>query len=94
MLVEDFNASSSTSSDFLSIGLSVIGLIALSWIVSEMRLVGFDQKRCGLLDVDGFFDPLVAFLDGAVTAGLLSPSSRRLLSVATDPDALLVDVLS
>ena len=22
------------------------------------------QKRCGLLNVDGFFDPLVAFLDG------------------------------
>ena len=62
---------------------------ALSW-----SQLGLHQKRCGLLNVDGFFDPLVAFLDGAVTAGLLSPASRRLLSVATDPDALLVDVLS
>ena len=62
---------------------------ALSW-----SQLGLHQKRCGLLNVDGFFDPLVSFLDGAVSAGLLSPASRRLLSVATDPNGLLLDVLS
>ena len=74
MLVEDFNASSSTSSDFLSIGLSVIGLIALSWIVSEMRLVGFHQKQDDLF-IDG--DILLKRLRSRIATGWALIAKQR-----------------
>jgi uncharacterized protein (TIGR00730 family) len=51
--------------------------------------LGIHAKPVGLLDVDGFYDHLVAFLDRAVDDGLLKPGSRGLLCRADDPDRLL-----
>lgn len=51
--------------------------------------LGIHRKPCGLLDVDGFFSGLVGFLDHAVGERFLKPEHRALLSVASDPDALL-----
>jgi uncharacterized protein (TIGR00730 family) len=51
--------------------------------------LGLHRKPCGLLDVDGYFDPLLALFDNAVTAGFLRPENRSLLLKATDPEALL-----
>ena len=51
--------------------------------------LGIHAKPVGLLDVDGYFEHLVAFLDRAVDDGLLKPASRALLSVDDDPDRLL-----
>jgi uncharacterized protein (TIGR00730 family) len=41
-----------------------------------------------LLNVCGYFDPLVAFLDHARQEGLIQPHHRALLPMATDPEAL------
>ncbi|MBX3024033.1 TIGR00730 family Rossman fold protein [bacterium] len=46
-------------------------------------------KPVGLLDVDGYFAPLLAFLDSAVAARFLAPAHRAMLLVADDPAALL-----
>lgn len=51
--------------------------------------LGIDDHPCGLLNVDGYYDDLLAFLDGAVHEGFLSPEHRRLLSVADEPGTLL-----
>jgi uncharacterized protein (TIGR00730 family) len=51
--------------------------------------LGLHARPCGLLDVAGYYDPLVAFLDRAVEEGFVRPDHRRLLVVAQDPDALL-----
>jgi uncharacterized protein (TIGR00730 family) len=51
--------------------------------------LGLHARPCGLLDVAGYYDPLVAFLDRAVAEGFVRPDHRRLLVVAQDPDALL-----
>jgi uncharacterized protein (TIGR00730 family) len=51
--------------------------------------LGLHARPCGLLDVAGYYDPLVAFLDRAVAEGFVRPEHRRLLVVAEDPDALL-----
>jgi hypothetical protein len=56
----------------------------LSWVQ-----LGLVQKPCALLDVAGFYRPLVEWLDGAVEAGFLKPAHRALLSVSTDPVAML-----
>ena len=51
--------------------------------------IGLHQKPCGLLNVAGYFDGLLAFLDRAVEQEFLVPEYRRMLLVDTDPSALL-----
>jgi uncharacterized protein (TIGR00730 family) len=57
---------------------------ALTW-----AQLGIHRKPVGLLDVEGFFGPLVAFLDHAQAEGFLRPEHRRLCLVERDPEALL-----
>jgi predicted Rossmann-fold nucleotide-binding protein len=42
-----------------------------------------------VLNPDGFFDPLLAWLDQAVREGFVKPKHRRLLVEAKDPEELL-----
>jgi uncharacterized protein (TIGR00730 family) len=51
--------------------------------------LGLHTKPIGLLNVAGFFDPLVAWADHCVREGFLRPQHRALLGVASEPDALL-----
>ncbi len=54
--------------------------------------LGLHRKASGLLNVAGYFDPLIQFMDRAVTEGFLSPRSRQTLVVDTD-EARLLDSL-
>jgi uncharacterized protein (TIGR00730 family) len=49
----------------------------------------YHAKPVGLLNVDGFFDSLLAWLDRAVQDGFLKPKHRRLLIEAKNPEELL-----
>jgi uncharacterized protein (TIGR00730 family) len=51
--------------------------------------LGLHRKPYGLLNVAGYFDPLLAFLDHAVEERFVSNDHRALLRVADDPEALL-----
>ncbi len=51
--------------------------------------LGMHKKPIGLLDVGGYFRPLLQFLDGAVAAALLRPEHRALLIDDTDAERLL-----
>jgi uncharacterized protein (TIGR00730 family) len=51
--------------------------------------LGIHDKPCGLVNVDGYYDPLLALLDGAGTAGLLQAEHRAMLLSADEPAALL-----
>jgi uncharacterized protein (TIGR00730 family) len=55
--------------------------------------LGLHRKRCGLLNVLGFYDPLLAQLDHAVAEGFLKPSGRALV-VADDEPGRLLDLLA
>ena len=61
----------------------------LSW-----RQMQLHHKACGLLNVDGFFDPLLDFLDAAVDQGFLMQHHRDLLSPYADADCLVRDLLN
>jgi uncharacterized protein (TIGR00730 family) len=50
---------------------------------------GLQHKPCGMLNVAGYYDEFVRFLDRANADGFISPASRDLLQVATDVSALL-----
>ena len=49
----------------------------------------FHNKPCGLLNVDGYFDPLLAFFDNARDRGFLRAEHRDMLIVADTAAALL-----
>jgi uncharacterized protein (TIGR00730 family) len=51
--------------------------------------LGLHRKPYGLLEVNGFFAPLLGFLDHAVRAGFILPEYRELLVVGTEPRALI-----
>jgi uncharacterized protein (TIGR00730 family) len=51
--------------------------------------LGVHRKPCGLLNVGGFYSPLAAFIDQAVTEGFIKPIHRAMIVVDDDPERLL-----
>jgi uncharacterized protein (TIGR00730 family) len=51
--------------------------------------LGFHTKPVGLLNVAGFFDPLLALFDHAVEEGFLRAQNRAMALTATDAETLL-----
>lgn len=49
----------------------------------------FHGKPCGMLNVDGFFTHLLAYLEHAEAEGFLKPAHRRMLVVEEEPAALV-----
>jgi uncharacterized protein (TIGR00730 family) len=57
---------------------------ALTW-----AQLGLHTKPCGLLNVKGYFDHLIRFIDHAVEQEFIHPAHRALLLVDRSPDSLL-----
>jgi len=56
----------------------------LSWAQLSLH-----DKPCGLLNVCGYYQPIIQFLDHAVDQGFLKPKHRSLLMVEQEPEILL-----
>ena len=62
---------------------------AWSWTLARLQ-----DKPNALLNVDGYYDGLLAFLDRAVAEGLLRPGGREGLTVGDDPVTLIESIAS
>ncbi|WP_447530050.1 LOG family protein [Vreelandella sp. TE19] len=51
--------------------------------------LGLHEKPLALLDTEGFYAPLLAFLDNTVEQGFLTSSTRSMLMDADTPEALI-----
>ena len=51
--------------------------------------LGLHGKPCGLINVSGYFDPLLTFLDTAVSEGFMRREHREMLLVSDEPEELL-----
>jgi uncharacterized protein (TIGR00730 family) len=51
--------------------------------------LGIQRKPCGLLNVNGYYDPLLELADKAVSEGFLREVNRDLLLSDDDPERLL-----
>jgi uncharacterized protein (TIGR00730 family) len=51
--------------------------------------LGLHDKRCGILNVDGFFDDLLGFVDHAVAERFIKATQVDRLIVSKDPESLL-----
>jgi uncharacterized protein (TIGR00730 family) len=66
-----------------------IGTLEELFEVWTWAYLGLHDKPIGLLDADGFWDPLVGFLDGLVGQGFLRPEARAKVGVLSDAAELL-----
>ena len=57
---------------------------AWSW-----RMLGFHHKPVALLDQDGYYAPLLQFLEQSVRHGFMNAAQMELLTVGTEPAMLL-----
>jgi len=57
--------------------------------ITTWAQLGMHRKPIGVLDVDGWFTPLFAYVDQAVDAGLVKPEYRALWLRSTSIDDLL-----
>ncbi len=53
------------------------------------RQLQLHQKPCGLLNVDGFFDSLLTFIDHQVQEGFVTPENRNMILTSDNPVELL-----
>jgi hypothetical protein len=51
--------------------------------------LGLHRKPCGLLNVHGYFDPLLSLVAHSVTEGFVRQEHASMISVATAPEPLL-----
>ena len=72
------------------------GFGTLNEIVEAVTLaqLGTHQKPCALLNVSGYYDKLIGFLDDAVSQGFLRERHRAKVLVASDPEALIAGLTS
>jgi uncharacterized protein (TIGR00730 family) len=60
----------------------------LSWAALKLH-----QKPMGVLNIAGYFDPMLALLDHAVAEGFLRPKHLGLLITSDNPETLVVEML-
>jgi uncharacterized protein (TIGR00730 family) len=54
--------------------------------------LGFHTKPCGLINVDGYYDLFLSFLDNAVAQGFIKEEHKAMLLVSTEPEDLLTQM--
>ncbi|MFT5683552.1 MAG: hypothetical protein ACI8RZ_004484 [Myxococcota bacterium] len=57
--------------------------------VTTWSQLNYHRKPVGLLNVDGYYDHLIAWIQGAVSAGFIREPHRDLLPAADTPEGLL-----
>ena len=67
-------------------GIGTLEELFETWTWAQL---GYHSKPCGLLDVDGYYQPLIAMVDQMVEQEFLAGQDRRLLLVEDDPERML-----
>ncbi len=70
-----------------------IGTLEEAFEIWTWSQLGIHQKPIGLLDVDGFYEKLAAFLDQLVSEGFVKPVHRAIMLAEKSP-AALIDALA
>lgn len=66
-----------------------LGTLEETFEILTWAQLGLHRKPCGLLNVNGYFDPLLRFLDDGTEKGFIKRKHRDLLIVDDDPSSLL-----
>ena len=66
-----------------------IGTLEELFEIMTFAQLRFHQKPCGLLNIEGYYDQLIGFLNNAQTQGFVSSEQNRYLLVEQTVDGLL-----
>ena len=66
-----------------------IGTLEELFEIMTFAQLRFHQKPCGLLNIEGYYDQLIGFLNNAQTQGFVSSAQTRYLLVDQTVDGLL-----
>ncbi len=66
-----------------------IGTLEEFFEIFSSAQLGFHRKPCGILNVDGYFDEMIAFLTKARDSGFIAPKMHQMMIVANTPEELL-----
>ena len=66
-----------------------IGTLEETFEILTWTQLGLSAKPCGFLNVAGYYDQLLAFLDHVAASGFLKPAWRAAILDGNDPGALL-----
>jgi uncharacterized protein (TIGR00730 family) len=69
-----------------------IGTLEELYEVWTWRQLGYHDQPIGLLNTEGYYSGLLQFMQHTVAEGFLSASQQAVLLVATDPQALLLEL--
>ncbi len=67
-------------------GLGTVEELMEIWTWAQL---GIHSKPFGLLNAEGFYDPLIGFVDRMVADGFVKPAYRTLVIVENEPETLL-----
>lgn len=56
--------------------------------------LGLQSKPIGLLNVDGYFDLLLAFINHTLQEGFIQPKHHQLMVISSDPETLLFELIN
>src|SRR5260370_15210143 len=59
-----------------------VGTLEEFFEIITWAVLGLHRKPIGILNVDGYYDPLLAFLDSAIAQGFVRPAHRELMVVS------------
>ncbi len=71
-----------------------IGTLEELYEVWTWRQLGYHRNPIGLLNTDGYYDDLLRFMRHSVAEGFLSAEQMAAVQVDTDPQALLLSLMS
>ena len=69
-----------------------IGTLEELYEVWTWHQLGYHDQPIGLVNTQGYFDPLLLFMAHTVAEGFLAPAQHALLRVDSDPEGLLLQL--
>ena len=69
-----------------------IGTLEELYEVWTWRQLGYHDQPIGLVNTQGYFDPLLLFMAHTVAEGFLAPAQHALLRIDSDPEGLLLQL--
>jgi uncharacterized protein (TIGR00730 family) len=75
------------SDGFIALPGGIGTLEEITEITTWLQL-GYHQKPCGILNIDGYYNAFITFLDQMVTQGFLDAKSRNLIIIESNIDDL------
>jgi uncharacterized protein (TIGR00730 family) len=70
-----------------------IGTLEEFFEIVTWAALGLHRKPIGILNVEGYFDPLLALLDHAVAERFARPENVAALLISSDPEAIVAGLL-